>query len=59
LSAGRYYFFFACFDWIFPFCNFLRRLGNLVAGFLGIRLSFFAITRSPFDQAVLLPLLGP
>src|SRR5262245_29548760 len=41
LSAGRCYFFFACLDWLFPFCSFLRRLGNLVAGFLDIRLSFF------------------
>jgi hypothetical protein len=47
----------ACLDWILPFSNFFRRLGNFVAGFLGIRLSFFAITRSPFQQDV--PVLGP
>jgi hypothetical protein len=26
------HFFLTCFDWILPFINFLRRLGNLVAG---------------------------
>jgi len=30
-----------------PFCNFFRRQGNLVAGFLGIRRSAFAITSVP------------
>ena len=59
-AASRPHFFLACFDWILPFCNFFRRLGNLVAGFLAIRLSFFAITRSPFDQGSLcdFPLYG-
>jgi hypothetical protein len=33
-----------------PFCNFFRRLGNLVAGFLATRLSLFAIARPPLDQ---------
>jgi hypothetical protein len=33
-----------------PFCNFFRRLGNLVAGFLAIRLSFLAMTCSPLNQ---------
>jgi len=49
-AAGRCYIFFACFDWILPFCNFLRRLGNLVAGLLGIRRSFFPMTLSPVRQ---------
>ena len=44
------YFFLTCFDWSLPFCNFFRRFGNLVAGFLVIRLSFFPITWSPFNQ---------
>jgi hypothetical protein len=55
-AASRGHFLLACLDWILAFCNFFRRLGNLVAGFLAIRLSFFAITCSPFNQDV--PLLG-
>lgn len=38
-----------------PFSNFLRRFGNLVAGFLTIRRSFFGIACLPFDQDVPLP----
>lgn len=44
---GRSHFFLTCFAWVLLFCNFFRRLGNLVAGFLTIRLSFLAITCSP------------
>lgn len=44
--AGRGHFFLACRDWILSFSIFFRRLGNLVAGFLGIRRSFFAIVSS-------------
>jgi hypothetical protein len=40
-----------------PFCTFFRRLGNLVAGFLAIRLSFLAMPFSPSHQDV--PPLGP
>jgi hypothetical protein len=40
----RPHFCFTCFDWILPLCNFFRKLGNLVAGFLAVRLSYFAIT---------------
>jgi hypothetical protein len=43
------------FDWTFPFCTFLRRFGNLVAGFLTIRRSFFGIACLPLDQVGLLP----
>jgi hypothetical protein len=52
-------FFLACLAWILAFCNFFCRLGNLVAGFLTTRFSFLAITCSPFNQAALLPFLGP
>ena len=34
----RPYFFLTCRDWVLAFCNFLRRLGNLVAGFLAMRM---------------------
>jgi hypothetical protein len=55
-AAGpRHHFFLACLDWILPFCNFFRRLGNLVAGFLAVRLAFFAMTCTPSNQAVPLP----
>jgi hypothetical protein len=50
VAGSRPHFFLACLDSILPFCNVFRRLGNLVAGFLAVRLSFFALTRSPFDQ---------
>ena len=56
-ADSRPHFCLACLDWILPFCNFFRRLGNLVAGFLAIRLSFLATTFSPFHQDV--PVLGP
>src|SRR5260370_27923806 len=49
-AAPRCHFFLACLDWLLPFCNFLRRLAYLVAGFLAIRLSFFTIIHSPFAQ---------
>jgi hypothetical protein len=54
-TDSRRHFFLTCFDWILPFCNFFRKFGNLVAGFLTMRLSFFAITCSPLNQDVLLP----
>ena len=44
-----------CFAWILPFCNFFCKFGNLVAGFLTMRLSFLAFTCSPFNQDVVLP----
>ena len=56
-AVPRGHFFLACLDWILPFCNFFRRLGYLVAGFLAIRLSFLAMTGTPFHRDV--PLLGP
>jgi hypothetical protein len=40
----RPHFFLTCFDWILLLCNFFRKIGNVVAGFLAMRLSFFAIT---------------
>jgi len=49
-ADSRPHFCLACLDWILPFCNFFRRLGNLVAGFLATRLSLFAIARPPLNQ---------
>lgn len=55
MSAEGRHFFFTCLDWILPFCNFFRKFGNLVAGFLGIRLSLLAIACSPLNRDVVLP----
>jgi hypothetical protein len=43
-ARSRPHFLLMCLDRILPFCSFFRRLANFVAGFLAIRLSFFAIT---------------
>lgn len=51
--------FLTCFDWILPFSNFFRKFGNLVAGFLTMRLSFFAITCTPSLRVSCYPLLEP
>jgi hypothetical protein len=55
VADSRPHFLLSSFDWTFPFSNFLRRLGNLVAGFLTIRRSFFGIACLPLDQNVPLP----
>ncbi len=44
--AGRHFFFIVR-ALIFPFCNFFRRWGYCVAGFLGVRLAFFDMTTLP------------
>jgi hypothetical protein len=56
-SCRRHYFL-PCFERILPFCNFFRKFGDLIAGFLTMRNSFFAITCSPFNQAVIALSLG-
>src|SRR5262245_32980214 len=43
LDGQRRHFFPACLGESLPFCSFFRRLGYLVAGFLTIRRSFFAM----------------
>ena len=53
-ASSRSHFLLTSVDWTFPFCNFFRKLGNLVAGFLTIRRSFFGIACLPLDQDVAL-----
>ena len=43
------HFFLTCFDWILPFCNFFRRFGYFVAGFLAVRLTFLDMTTLPLE----------
>ena len=43
LDGQRRHFFPACLGESLPFCSFFRRLGYLMAGFLTIRRSFFAM----------------